>query len=255
MEQKRDIHSGRQAAVVLLSGGLDSAVTLAMAREAGFMCYALTIDYGQRHRVELAHAREVARLGHVAEHKTLALDLRAFGGSSLTGFEPVPPGRLTRPEAAIPSTYVPGRNTIFLSLALAWAEVLAAQVIFIGANYLDYSGYPDCRPEYLEAFQRLARLATKAGVARGWQLEVRAPLLRMTKAEIILQAQRLGVDLALTHSCYNPAPDGRPCGACDSCLIRAEGFRQAGIKDPAQGLGVAHPLSRQPEGSSEDYEK
>jgi 7-cyano-7-deazaguanine synthase len=221
-------------AVVLLSGGLDSATVLAIARRDGFQTYALSIDYGQRHRLEIEAARRVA--GHLGatRHIELALDLRQFGGSALTAALEVPKGRpLEEMTQGIPSTYVPARNTIFLSLALAWAEVLDAGAIFLGVNALDYSGYPDCRPEYIEAFQRLANLATKAGV-EGRRLEIHAPLLYLTKADIIRRGLELGVDYALTTSCYDPTPAGKPCGSCDACLLRKKGFVEAGIADPAE---------------------
>ncbi len=219
-------------AVVLLSGGLDSATALAVARAEGYECRALSFDYGQRHRRELEAARRVAVALGVAEHLVLRLDLRAIGGSALTADLPVPTGRS---EAAIgtgiPVTYVPARNTIFLAHALAWAEVLGAQDIFIGVNALDYSGYPDCRPEFIEAFETLARLATKAGV-EGARFRIHAPLIAMSKADIIRRGLDLGLDYGLTHSCYDPLPDGRPCRRCDSCVLRAAGFAQLGVLDP-----------------------
>jgi 7-cyano-7-deazaguanine synthase len=219
-------------AVVLLSGGLDSYTAAAIAREEGYELFALTIRYGQVHAREVAAAREVARALAVERHIELDVDLARFGGSALVGTGAIPKDRALDREHDIPSTYVPARNTVFLSLALAWAEVVGADAIVIGVNALDYSGYPDCRPEYLEAFERLAALATKAGV-EGHRLEVLAPLLRMSKAQIIRRGMSLGVDYALTHSCYDPAPDGRPCGRCDSCRLRARGFEEAGIADPA----------------------
>ncbi|HVB37658.1 MAG TPA: 7-cyano-7-deazaguanine synthase QueC [Vicinamibacterales bacterium] len=217
-------------AVVLLSGGLDSYTAAAMARAEGFTLYALTVQYGQRHAQELEAARRVARDLGVAQHLELSVDLSRIGGSALTADLPVPQDR---PIAAddIPVTYVPARNTVFLSLALAWAEVVPAADLFLGVNALDYSGYPDCRPEYLEAFERLAALATKAGV-EGTRFRIHAPLLRFTKAEIVRQGVSLGLDYGLTHSCYDPAPDGRPCGRCDSCRLRARGFEEAGVADP-----------------------
>lgn len=221
-------------AVVLLSGGLDSATVLALARQAGFACHALTFAYGQRHAIELECARRVAQAQVAADHRIVSIDLRLFGGSALTSDMPVPKDR--SPDAmahGIPSTYVPARNTIFLSFALAWAEVLEAQDLFIGVNALDYSGYPDCRPEYVEAFQHMANLATKAGVEGRLQLKIHTPLIRLTKADIIRQGQALGVDYGLTVSCYDPGVDGRPCGRCDSCLLRAKGFAEAEIADPA----------------------
>jgi len=221
-------------AVVLLSGGLDSYTAAAIARSEGFRLFALTIRYGQRHALELEAARAVAaRLG-VARHVELDVDLSAFGGSSLTSDAPVPKDREIIPDE-IPSTYVPARNTIFLSLALGWAEVLGAHDIVIGVNALDYSGYPDCRPEFVSAFERLASLATAEGV-RGRAFRIHAPLQQMGKADIIRRGLQLGVDYGLTHSCYDPTPTGRPCGRCDSCLLRAAGFREAGVADPVLGV-------------------
>lgn len=221
-------------AVVLLSGGLDSATALAIARSEGFECYALSFRYGQRHGVELDAAHRVAASLGVAEHLVLDLDLGRIGGSALTDDIAVPKNRSESDMSReIPVTYVPARNTIFLSHALAWAEVIGAQDIFIGVNALDYSGYPDCRPEYIEAFERMGNLATKAGV-EGVQFHIHAPLIRMTKSEIIRTGIRLGVDYSLTHSCYDPAPDGRACGRCDSCLIRKKGFKEAGVEDPTR---------------------
>ncbi|MFN2571138.1 MAG: 7-cyano-7-deazaguanine synthase QueC [Gemmatimonadales bacterium] len=211
-------------AVVLLSGGLDSATTLAIAKQAGFDCYALSFRYGQRHSVELQAAARVARDLGTAEHVILDIDLRQFGGSALTSDIPVPKDRPL--DDTIPITYVPARNTIFLSFALAWAEVLGAQDIFIGVNALDYSGYPDCRPEYIAAFEQMARLATKAGV-EGAKLRIHTPLMQMSKAQIIRKGRELGVDFDMTVSCYDPLPDGTACGHCDSCLIRAQGFAEA----------------------------
>jgi 7-cyano-7-deazaguanine synthase len=218
------------AAVLLLSGGLDSYTAGAIARAEGFSLHALTVRYGQRHARELESARAVALALGVARHVELDVDLSVFGGSSLTTDMPVPKDR--RIEAAdIPSTYVPARNTVFLSLALAWAEVLGAHDIVIGVNALDYSGYPDCRPEYVAAFEHLASLATARGVG-GERFRIRAPLQHMTKAEIIRRGVALGLDYGLTHSCYDPAAGGRPCGRCDSCLLRAAGFTDAGVADP-----------------------
>jgi 7-cyano-7-deazaguanine synthase len=218
-------------AVVLLSGGLDSYTAAAVAQSEGFRLFALTIRYGQRHVREIEAARAVAaRLG-VARHLELDVNLSVFGGSSLTSSEPVPKDRGIIPDD-IPSTYVPARNTVFLSLALAWAEVLGAHDLVIGVNALDYSGYPDCRPEFVAAFERLASLATAAGV-KGQPLRVHAPLQHLGKADIIRLGARLGVDHGLTHSCYDPDPLGRPCRRCDSCLLRAAGFREAGLADPA----------------------
>lgn len=217
-------------AVVLLSGGLDSATTLAIARNDGFECHALSVDYGQRHRAELAAAARVAeQLGAIA-HRVMRLDLTAFGGSALTDARIAVP---TAPTDGIPITYVPARNTIMLSLALAWAEVLGAQNIFIGANAVDYSGYPDCRPEYLHAFEAMANLATKAAV-EGAHLTIHAPLVRWPKAEIIRQGYRLGVDFAATVSCYQADDEGRACGVCEACRLRKEGFAAAGLVDPTR---------------------
>jgi 7-cyano-7-deazaguanine synthase len=215
-------------AVVLLSGGLDSATTFAIARSEVDACYALTIDYGQRHRVEIDAAKRVARALGATDHRVAKFDLSWIGGSALTDPAIDVP---RQPTAGIPITYVPARNTIFLSLALGWAEVLDAQAIYIGANAIDYSGYPDCRPEYMEAFERLARLATRVGV-EGNPIHVRAPLVKLPKMEIIRTGARLGVDFGLTLSCYDPDAEGRACGTCDSCRLRAAGFRDAGIPDP-----------------------
>ncbi len=222
----------RRSAVILLSGGLDSATTLAVAAAEDYDCNALTIDYGQRHRVELERARSIA-LFMAVPHRTLQVDLASFGGSSLTDDIPVPhPESDVEIESRIPSTYVPARNTVFLSLALAWAETLEARDLFIGANVLDYSGYPDCRPEFLEAFEIVANLGTCAGTERGTQFTVHAPLLRSTKAEIIERGAELGVPFQLTHSCYDPDPQGLACGLCDACILRRRGFQRAGIDDP-----------------------
>lgn len=215
-------------AVVLLSGGLDSATILAIARSMGFDCYCLSLDYGQRHGAELEAAKNVATALGASEHRTVKLDLAAFGGSALTDKNIAVP---TEPAAGIPVTYVPARNTIMLSLALAWAEVLQARDIFIGVNAVDYSGYPDCRPAYIEAYQRMANLATKAAV-EGCPLTVHAPLLSMTKAEIIKQGQALGVDFAQTVSCYQADESGSACGVCDACRLRRAGFSAAGVADP-----------------------
>jgi 7-cyano-7-deazaguanine synthase len=223
-------------AVVLLSGGLDSTTTLAIAKAGGFMPYALSFRYGQRHVVELAAAQRVATALGVAEHVIVDIDLRRFGGSALTADIPVPKGRpAAHLSEAIPITYVPARNTVFLSFALAWAEVLGANDIFIGVNALDYSGYPDCRPEYIAAFEHLANLATAAGVEGRQRLKIHAPLIELTKAQIIQRGRALGVDYGLTSSCYDPGPDGEPCGQCDSCQLRAKGFREAGVSDPLLG--------------------
>ncbi|HKJ76080.1 MAG TPA: 7-cyano-7-deazaguanine synthase QueC [Gammaproteobacteria bacterium] len=220
--------AGERHAVVLVSGGLDSATTLAVARAEGYRCHALSFDYGQRHRVELEAARRVAESLGAEEHRVMPLDLRLFGGSALTddGIDvPAEAGE------GIPVTYVPARNTIFLSLALAWAEVIPAADLFIGVNAVDYSGYPDCRPEFVEAFERLANLGTKAGV-EGHPFRVHAPLIHLTKAQIIRRGHALGVDYARTVSCYDPDETGRACGVCDSCRLRAAGFREAGVPDP-----------------------
>jgi 7-cyano-7-deazaguanine synthase len=220
-------------AVVLLSGGLDSTTTLAVAKAQGLAVYALSVDYGQRHRVELERAERVARALGAAEHRTVRLDLRAIGGSALTAAIDVPKGRSADDMAhGIPITYVPARNTILLGLALGYAETVGAFDLFIGANVLDYSGYPDCRPEFLEAFERLANLATKAAVEGIGRFRVHAPLLKMTKAEIIREGTRLGVDYSLTLSCYDPDAEGRACGTCDSCLLRKKGFEEVGVADP-----------------------
>jgi 7-cyano-7-deazaguanine synthase len=217
-------------AVVLLSGGLDSYTAAAIARAQRFTLFALTIDYGQRHAREVAAARDVARALGIERDLELEVDLRAIGGSSLTADVPVPRDR-DLDAGDIPSTYVPARNTIFLSLALGWAEVLGAHDLVIGVNALDYSGYPDCRPEFVAAFERLADVATRAGV-EGARFRVHTPLLTLGKADIIKRGLELGLDYGLTHSCYDPPPSGRPCGVCDSCVLRAKGFREAGVIDP-----------------------
>lgn len=223
-------------AVVLLSGGLDSAVTAALARERGFSLVALSFDYGQRHAIELRAAQRVANALRVERHVVQRIDLRAFGGSALTDAIPVPKHeRVTEMEAGIPVTYVPARNTIFLAFALALAETSAAEDIFIGVNALDYSGYPDCRPDFIGAFERLARLATRSGT-EGGECRIHAPLIAMTKADIVREGARLGVDFSLTHSCYDPDAVGSACGRCDSCLLRRQGFAQAGIPDPVRYL-------------------
>jgi 7-cyano-7-deazaguanine synthase len=228
--------SSRNKAVVLLSGGLDSATVLAIARRGGFECYALSFRYGQRHAWELEAAKRVAVALGAAEHRIAEIDLRAFGGSALTGDIAVPKGRAPEEMAhGIPVTYVPARNTIFLAFALAWAEVLGANDIFIGVNALDFSGYPDCRPEFIEAFEKMANLGTKAGVEGRQKLRIHTPLIAMTKAEIIRRGIALGVDYGITSSCYDPGPEGQPCGECDSCLLRAKGFRKAGVGDPLVG--------------------
>jgi 7-cyano-7-deazaguanine synthase len=219
-------------AVVLLSGGIDSTTTLAIAIAEGFEAYVLSFDYGQRHQIETEAARRVADSLGVKEHRIAKIDLRVFGGSALTDGVDVPKRRW-EPEIGhgIPVTYVPARNTIFLAYALAWAETISANDIFLGVNAIDYSGYPDCRPEFIEAFQTLANLATKAGV-EGTRFQIHTPLIKFSKAEIIRKAVELGVDLSLTHSCYDPTPEGLACGQCDSCFLRLRGFREAGIKDP-----------------------
>jgi 7-cyano-7-deazaguanine synthase len=225
--------AARPPAVVLLSGGLDSSTVLALAREQGFEPYALSFRYGQRHVQELAAAQAVVQAQGVARHVIAQIDLREFGGSALTADIEVPKGRGADEMAqGIPVTYVPARNTVFLSFALAWAETLGASDIFIGVNALDYSGYPDCRPEYVAAFEQLANLATKAGVEGRQKLKIHAPLMAMDKAQIIREGLRLGVDYAQTSSCYDPGPEGQPCGACDSCTLRAKGFAEAGVPDP-----------------------
>ncbi len=234
MDQLDDVMNvEKKKAVVLLSGGLDSATVLAIARSEGYELYALSFRYGQRHVFELeAAARVAARIG-VADHRTAVIDLRVFGGSALTGDIDVPKGR-TADEMGhgIPITYVPARNTIFLSFALAWAEVLGSSDIFIGVNALDYSGYPDCRPEFIEAFEKMASLATKAGVEGRQALKIHTPLIAMTKAQIIKKGLELGVDYGLTSSCYDPSAAGKPCGECDSCVLRRKGFEENGMEDP-----------------------
>ena len=216
-------------AVILLSGGLDSYTAAAIAKEAGYDLYALTVKYGQRHAREILAARKVAEALGVAAHRELSVDLGSLGGSALVGDGEIPKDGPN--PATIPVTYVPARNTVLLALALAWAEVLGALDIFIGVNALDYSGYPDCRPEFIEAFERMAALATKAGV-NGARFRIRAPLIAMSKAEIIKRGIGLGLDYGITHSCYDPLRDGAPCGRCDSCVLRARGFQEAGVKDP-----------------------
>ncbi len=220
-------------AVILLSGGLDSTTALAIAKAEGFNPYALSFRYGQRHQVELESAARVAQAQGVAEHVIADIDLRRFGGSALTADIEVPKARdLATMTEGIPVTYVPARNTVFLSFALAWAEVLGASDIYIGVNALDYSGYPDCRPEYIAAYEAMANLATKAGVEGRQRLRIHTPLIQLSKADIIRRGTALGVDYALTSSCYDPGDDGRPCGQCDSCRLRAKGFAEAGIEDP-----------------------
>lgn len=220
--------------VVLLSGGIDSTTTLAIAIADGYETYALSFEYGQRHQIEMEAARRVASSLGAKEHRIAQIDLRVFGGSALTDDVDVPKKRAEEQIArGIPVTYVPARNTIFLSYALAWAEVIPASNIFLGVNAIDYSGYPDCRPEFVEAFENLANLATKAGV-EGGRFRVHTPLIKLSKAEIIRKAVELGVDLSLTHSCYDPLPKGLACGECDSCFLRLKGFREAGLKDPVR---------------------
>jgi 7-cyano-7-deazaguanine synthase len=216
-------------AIVLLSGGLDSYTAAAIAREMGFDIYALTIKYGQRHGQEILAARRVAEALGAKYHRELSVDLSTLGGSALLGDGEVP--KNGPDPATIPATYVPARNTVMLSVALAWAEVVGASDIFLGVNALDYSGYPDCRPEYIAAFENLARLATKAGV-EGVRFRIQAPLIAMSKADIIRKGVSLGLDYGLTHSCYDPLPSGTPCGRCDSCVLRARGFQEAGMEDP-----------------------
>jgi 7-cyano-7-deazaguanine synthase len=230
-----DEHRG---GVILLSGGLDSATVLAIAIAQGLDCYALTIDYGQRHHAELAAARRTALDLGATAHRVIEVNLRAFGGSALTDSIPVP--RMVPASeigASIPATYVPARNTILLSLALAWAEVLEINDIYIGANARDYSGYPDCRPEYLVAFEKLANLATKASIEGSCNFRIHAPIINLTKAETIGKGMELGVNFGLTHSCYDPAPDGRACGTCEACILRRQGFQEAGIDDPTEYAG------------------
>ena len=229
-----------KSAVVLLSGGLDSTTTLALAKKQGFDLFPLTFDYGQRHSVELDRARDIARHFGVVDHQIVKIDLRQFGGSALTDSIDVPVGRdQEEMTAEIPITYVPARNTIFLSFCLAYAEVKEASNIFIGVNAVDYSGYPDCRPEFIAAFEILANLATKAGVEGKNQMKIHTPLIELSKAEIIEKGLELGVDYGMTHSCYNPGGDGKSCGVCDSCQLRLKGFQEAGVKDP---IGYAKTL-------------
>lgn len=228
--------SQKPKAVILLSGGLDSTTTLAIAKNEGFDVYALTTKYGQRHQAEIEFARGIAEHFEVKKHSIIEIDLRQFGGSALTDDIPVPKNRsLEEMEQEIPVTYVPARNTILLAYALAWAEVLGSTDIFTGVNAVDYSGYPDCRPEYIEAFEKMANLATKAGV-EGHRLKIHTPLINLTKAEIIRRGIELGVDYSLTLTCYEPSPIGEACGKCDSCILRAKGFAEAGVKDPTAYL-------------------
>ena len=232
-------------AVVLLSGGIDSATAAAVARAEGYELHVLTFRYGQRHVREVESAKRIAAALDAKQHLILDLDLRQIGGSALTDQIPVPKGRgVEEIGAGIPVTYVPARNTIFLAYAVAWAEVLGSEDIFLGVNAIDYSGYPDCRPEYIAAFERMANLATKAGVEGRSKLTIHSPLIHLTKAQIIQRGAALGVDFALTWSCYDPAPDGRPCGACDSCILRQRGFAEAGVADPGSMASCAGPLDR-----------
>jgi 7-cyano-7-deazaguanine synthase len=235
MKEVMGMHLPSRRAVCLLSGGLDSTTCLAVARHQGFECYALSFDYGQRHQTELAAAGKVAASLGAARHVTLKLDLRAFGGSALTDEIAVPKhARVEDIGEGIPVTYVPARNTIFLSCALGWAEVLGAFDIFLGVNAVDYSGYPDCRPDFIRSFEETARLATAAGVEGKGSFRIHTPLIDLTKAEIIGLAASLNVDLSLTHSCYDPSPTGKSCGRCDSCLLRRKGFAEAGLTDPLE---------------------
>lgn len=220
-------------AVCLLSGGLDSTTTMAQARRDGFECYAISFDYGQRHHAELDAASRVAAVLGAARHITVKIDLGRFGGSALTADIEVPKHRsFEAMGSAIPVTYVPARNTVFLAHALAWAEVIESSDIFLGVNAVDYSGYPDCRPEYIAAFERMANLATRAGVEGGMRLRIHTPLITLSKSEIVRLGVSLGIDYSITHSCYDPFPGGLPCGACDSCLLRRKGFAEAGLSDP-----------------------
>lgn len=222
-------------AICLLSGGLDSSTVLAIAKDQGYNCFCLAFDYGQRHAIEIEAARKVAADLGAKELRVVKIDLRAFGGSALTADIDVPKDRNeTAMASSIPITYVPARNTIFLAFALAYAEVSHASDIFIGVNAIDYSGYPDCRPEFIHAFEALANLATKSGVEGGSRFRIHTPLIRMTKADIVRKALSLGVDLSLTHSCYDPTPGGQPCGKCDSCILRQKGFEEAGVIDPVR---------------------
>ena len=228
-------------AVVLSSGGLDSTTVMAIAKHESFELYSLSFDYGQRHLFELEAARKVAEFFGVNKHMVINIDLKKIGGSALTDNIEVPKGAAEESMAAeIPVTYVPARNTIFLSYALAWAEVLQSSDIFIGVNAIDYSGYPDCRPEYIEAFQRMANLATKAGVQGITQIKIQTPLINMTKSQIIQKGIELGIDYALTHSCYDPTPQGLACSRCDSCILRKKGFKEAGIADPTRYIVYTH---------------
>lgn len=234
--------SHRRKAIVLLSGGIDSTTSMAIAKEQRYEIYALSFQYGQRHAVELRAAKKVADTLGATEHLVVRIDLAEIGGSVLTGPGEVPKGRTEQAmKKEIPATYVPARNTIFLSYALAWAEVLGASDIFIGVNAVDYSGYPDCRPEYIEAFERMANLATRASIQGKTQISIHTPLINMTKAGIILRGEELGIDFKVTQSCYDPSPEGRACGQCDSCLLRKKGFKEAGIPDPTDYAGPNNP--------------
>lgn len=234
--------TGARRAVCLLSGGLDSSTCLAIARRDGYECYCLSFDYGQRHAIELQAAARVAKQLGASEHRIAKLDLRVFGGSALTADIDVPKHRgLEHMASGIPVTYVPARNTIFLSFALAYAEVIGAADIFIGVNAIDYSGYPDCRPEFIRAFEGVANLATRAAVEGRTRVAIHTPLISMTKADIVRAAVALGVDLSLTHSCYDPGPGGTPCGSCDSCILRQKGFAEAGVNDPLMARQSVSP--------------
>ena len=227
------MEANEKKAVILLSGGIDSTTTMAIARAEGYEIYGLTFQYGQRHAKELEAAQGIAKAIGAREHLVVNIDLATIGGSALTDSMDVPKGRSEgEMRQGIPPTYVPARNTIFLSYALAWAEVLGTSDIFIGVNSIDYSGYPDCRPEYIEAFERMANLATKAAIEGKTRLKIRTPLIHMTKAEIIKKGIELGIDYSMTHSCYDPSDEGSACGQCDSCLLRKKGFREAGVQDP-----------------------
>ena len=233
LDQNTKMSVNPMKAVVLLSGGLDSTTTLAIAKRAGFDLFALTFDYGQRHHIEVDRAQDIAKHFAVVDHQIVKIDLRQFGGSALTDSIEVPTDRDQKEMGSeIPVTYVPARNTIFLSFCLAYAEVKEANDIFIGVNAIDYSGYPDCRPEFITAFETLANLATKAGVAGKNRMKIHTPLIKLNKGEIIQKGLQLGVDFAMTHSCYNPGEEGKSCGVCDSCQLRLKGFQEAGVEDP-----------------------
>ena len=233
LDQNTKMSVNPMKAVVLLSGGLDSTTTLAIAKRAGFDLFALTFDYGQRHHIEVDRAQDIAKHFAVVDHQIVKIDLRQFGGSALTDSIEVPTDRDQKEMGSeIPVTYVPARNTIFLSFCLAYAEVKEANDIFIGVNAIDYSGYPDCRPEFITAFETLANLATKAGVEGKNRMKIHTPLIKLNKGEIIQKGLQLGVDFAMTHSCYNPGEEGKSCGVCDSCQLRLKGFQEAGVEDP-----------------------